>query len=175
MVRVPTVTSEGNIEEAPNMSLLDLVVDTNFRSQPIGRVVVFPGAYDRGYVVKSTIEELKIRSFLKMYYFAHFSVLSLGFLLTYGSSTMLAYALGRPAKHFVRDLAISFGISTLVLGFPYLSLRRLYKNSFLSFVSVDDEVVMPVEGARQQLRFVIGGICVLVLVAVMLGIIFLLK
>jgi hypothetical protein len=157
------------------MSLLDLAVDTNFKSQPIGRVVVFPGMYDRGYVVKSTTEELKIRCFLKMYYFAHFSVLLLGSLFTYTSSMTLAYALGRPAKHFVRDVAISFGISSLVLGFPYLSLRRLYKNSFLSFVSVEDAVVMPVEGTRQRQRFVIGGICVLVLVAVMLGIIFLPK
>jgi hypothetical protein len=155
------------------MSLLDLVVNDNFKNQPSGRVVVFPGATDRGYVVRSVAEERKIRCFLKMYYFAHLSVLLLGSLFAYQSSMAIAYALGRPAKHFVRDVAISFGISSLVLGFPYLSLRRLYKNSFLSFVSVEDEVLMPVKGTRQQL--VIRGICILALVTLVLGIIFLLK
>ena len=55
------------------MALLDSIVSANFRSENTGRVVVFPGdRRHRGYLVKSPAEELKIRSFLKMFYGAHF-------------------------------------------------------------------------------------------------------
>ena len=61
------------------MSLLDSIVGRSFRDEKAGRVVVFTGdRRNRGYVVKSESEELKIRSFLKMFYFAHFSILTLG-------------------------------------------------------------------------------------------------
>lgn len=64
------------------MALLDSIVGASFRDEKAGRVVVFSG--DRrthGYVVRSASEELKIKSFLKMFYFAHFSILLLGYLL----------------------------------------------------------------------------------------------
>jgi hypothetical protein len=57
-------------ENRIHMALLDFIVDANFRSEAVGRVVVFPGdRRHRGYVVKSQAEELKIRSFLRMFYY----------------------------------------------------------------------------------------------------------
>jgi len=65
------------------MGLLDLLIDSCFSEEKAGRVVIFPGGRRHwGYLLKSAAEELKIRSFLKMFYFAQFSMLLLGFFLT---------------------------------------------------------------------------------------------
>jgi len=70
-------------EEIPDMALLDSIVDGYFRNDKAGRVVIFPRrCASRGYVIKSPAEELKIRSFLKMFYFAHLSILLLRFFLS---------------------------------------------------------------------------------------------
>jgi|ERR1700687_1427649 len=123
------------------MALLDLIVSATFRNEAAGRVVVFPmGRSKRGYVVRSASEEQKIRSFLKMFYFAHFSILLLGYLLASEWSRELSYALGRPAEHLFRTAGISLGIYSLVVGIPYWLLWRSYKKAFLSFISPQDEV-----------------------------------
>jgi hypothetical protein len=125
------------------MALLDLIVNGYFRNEKAGRVVVFPRRYRyRGYLVKSAAEEQKIRSFLRMFYFAHFSILLLGYFLAYVLSMELCYALGRPAGHLIRTGAIFLGIYLFVVGVPYWLLWRSYKKEFVSFVSVEDEVVL---------------------------------
>ena len=137
--------------ENKRMGLLDFIVARSFRDEKAGRVVVFTGDR-RGYVVKSGSEELKIRSFLKMFYFAHFSIFLLGMLVANGWSTFLINidAFGRPAAHLVRSLGIYLGIYSLVVLAPYFLLWRSYKKGRLSFVSPQDEVLVSGKsGARQ--------------------------
>jgi hypothetical protein len=73
----------GNLhKEGKPMGFLDSLVGRSFPDEQGARIVVFSGDRGtRGYVVRSEAEELKIRWFLKMFYFAHFSVLLLGMLL----------------------------------------------------------------------------------------------
>jgi hypothetical protein len=76
------------------MAFLDSIVGACFRDEEAGRVVVFSGDRPtRGYVVRSESEELKIRSFLKMFYFAHFSILLLGYSLASEWSRGIYHAL----------------------------------------------------------------------------------
>ncbi len=129
------------------MSLLDSIVSANFRSENAGRVVVFPGDRRlRGYLVKSPAEELKIRSFLKMFYAAHFSILFLGYFLGFDWSRQIYRALGRPEAHMFRAMCISSGTFLLVAGVPYFLLWSSYKKAFVNFVSPEDEVL--VSGGR---------------------------
>jgi hypothetical protein len=67
------------------VGLIDGLVNRSFRETPTGRVVVFSGdPRKRAYLVRSPAGEQKIRSFLKMFYFAHLSILALGILLSQG-------------------------------------------------------------------------------------------
>jgi hypothetical protein len=159
----------GLKEEIPDMALLDLVVDANFRSEPVGRVVIFPGLRrHRGYLVKSQDEELKIRSFLKMFYLAHFSILLLGYFLAFEWSRELSYSLGRQFS-FVFRIGITLGFCSFIVGIPYWLLLRSYKRALLSFVSVQDEVV--VSGRNVTWRHWVVGIALVILLS--LGAIFL--
>lgn len=91
------------------MGVLDAFVRGAFRDEPAGRVVVFRGGRrNRGYVVRSEAEELKIKSFLKMFYFAHFYILILGMMLANAWSTFVIHleGRGRPAGHMVRNMSI---------------------------------------------------------------------
>jgi len=101
------------------MALLESIVGACFRDEKAGRVVVFPGdRRTRGYVVRSESEELRTRSFLKMFYFAHFSILLLGYFLASEWSREIYRALGRPEAHFFRAMCISLGVYFLVAGSP---------------------------------------------------------
>jgi hypothetical protein len=125
------------------MGFLDSVVGPCFRDQEAGRVVVFTGdRRNRGYLVKSVDEELKIRSFLKIFFSAQVSILLLGYFLGAEWSRELAYALGRPAAHLLRNSCIFLGIYALVVGLPYFLLWRPYQKARLSFVSAQDEVLV---------------------------------
>ncbi len=74
-----------------------------------GRVVVFPGdRRNRGYVVKSESKESRIRSFLKMFFYAHISILLLGNFLAMEWSRELNHALGRPTAHLYRADPLHF-------------------------------------------------------------------
>lgn len=140
-------------EEKNHMGLLDTVVSKAFRDEQAGRVVVFSGdRRNRGYLVRSEAEELKIKSFLKMFYFAHFYILILGIMLSNTWSTFVIHlgGLGRPAAHMVRSMGIAFGVYCLVVGVPYLLLWRSFKKAKLSFVSAQDEVVVSNSADRQQ-------------------------
>jgi hypothetical protein len=137
------------------MALLDSIVGACFRDEKAGRVVVFSGdRRTRGYIVRSESEELKIRSFLKMFYFAHFSILFLGYFLGFEWSRQIYRALGRPEAHMFRAMCISLGVYLLVAGVPYFLLWRSYKKAFVSFVSPEDEVLVSGRRAGRQRNFV---------------------
>jgi hypothetical protein len=144
------------------MALLDAMVSAYFRSEKAGRVVVFPGdRRHRGYVVKSQAEEQKIRSFLKMFLCAHASILVLGYLLAYGWSHEIVYALGRPALHIYRTIGIFAGIYSVVAGLPYFILWRSYKKAFVNFVSAEDEVLVSGRLGGRQYILIAAGLIVL--------------
>ena len=135
------------------MGLLDSVVGRAFRDEKAGRVVVFSGdRRKRGYLVKSEADELKIRSFLKIFTIAQCSILGLGMLVANAWSTFLIHidSFGRPAAHLLRVGGIFLGIYSLVVLTPYFFLWRSYKKALLTFVSVQDEVVVSGRSAGRQ-------------------------
>jgi len=151
------------------MPLLDSIVSANFRSENAGRVVVFPGdRRHRGYLVKSPADELKIRSFLKMFYGAHFSILFLGYFLASEWSRDIYHVLGRPEAHMFRAICISVGVYFLVAGLPYFLLWRSYKKAFVSFVSPEDEVL--VSGGRAARPRIFAFIAAAALILLALGV-----
>ena len=105
------------------MGLLNSLVGRCFRDDKAGRVVVFPNdRRNRGYLVKSVGEELKIASFIKMFFFAHLSIFILGYFVVYEWARWLVYDLGSPAAHVFRAACIFLGSYILVVGLPYLVL-----------------------------------------------------
>lgn len=155
------------------MAFLDLIVDGKFRRESAGLVVVFPGGRRHlGYLVKSATEELKIRSFLKMFYFAHVSILSLGYLLAVGLSRELSYALGR-RETFVFRIGATLGMYSLVAGVPDWLLWRSYKKGSLSFVSVEDAVV--VSGKNAGRHWILSAGLFAVILLLLLGIMLLIR
>ncbi len=157
------------------MALLDFLVDANFRTEKAGRVVVFSGdRRGRGYVVRSQADELKIRSFLKMFYYAHFSIQFLGFLLASAWAHDIYTGLGRPAEHLYRAMGIAFGVYFLVAGVPYLLLWRSYKKAFVSFISPQDEVLLSGKRPRQQQVLLAVGMIVFT-IAILLGVLLLIR
>jgi hypothetical protein len=127
------------------MGLLDAAVDKAFCEENARRVVVFRGgSRNRGYVVKSESEEAKIRSFLKMFYFAEYAIALFGSSLAFAWSTFFANleSLGKPEEHLFRTGYIYFGINALLVGIPSWLLWRSYKKSCLSFVAGGEEVVV---------------------------------
>jgi hypothetical protein len=157
------------------MGLLDAIVAPCFRDEKAGRVVVFYGdRRNRGYLVRSEVEEQKIRSFLKMFFCAHASILLLGGLLASGWSTDLRRVLDRQAAHALRAEGIFLGIYLLVVGVPYFLVWRSYKKSFVSFISPQDEVVVSGKRPRQQHVLLAVGMIVFA-VAILLGVILLIR
>jgi hypothetical protein len=143
------------------MVFLDSIIAKNFRNEKNGRVVVFPGdRRRRGYIVRSEAEEQKIKSFLKMFYFAHFSIFILGYFLASGWSMELIHTLGRPAQHLFRTMGISVGIFALVAGLPYFFLWRSYKKACFSFVSAQDEVLVSGKSQGTSVRILIADVLI---------------
>jgi hypothetical protein len=151
------------------MSLFDSMVGRAFRNEKAGRVVVFTGdRRNRGYVVKSESEELKIRSFLKMFYFAHLSILLLGMQVANAWSTFIVHirAFGHP--DLLRSEGIYLGIYSLVVGLPYFLLWRSYKKALVNFVSAQDEVLVSGKSAGRQTWIALAALTALALVALAL-------
>jgi len=156
------------------MGFLDAVVGQAFRDEKAGRVVVFTGdRRNRGYVVRSEAEELKIKSFLKMFYFAHFSLLLLGNLLAYAWSIFFVdvHAFGRASEHIVRIFAIFLGTNCLLVWIPDFLLWRSYRRSLPNFVSADDAVsVSGGLSAQQKLArraLIVVGITIVMLAGIL--------
>ena len=151
------------------MGLINYIVGNQFRNEKAGRVIVFPGdRRGRGYLVKSEAEESKIRAFLKMFYFAHLSILMLGNFLAMEWSTGLNHELGIRTLHFYKAMGIAVGIYCIVVGVPYLLLWRSYKKEFPVFTSGLDEVVIWGNSPGQKTLIYIGaGVAAL---AILLGV-----
>jgi hypothetical protein len=151
------------------MGLLDSVVSSSFRDEKAGRVVVFSGdRQSRGYIVRSDAEELKIKSFLKMFYFAQFYILAVGMMLANSWSGFFVHleGMGRPIEHMVRNIGVALAVYGVVTGLPYFFLWRFYKKALPSFVSTLDEVEISGQSKRQQqskLVLVIMGLALLVI------------
>jgi hypothetical protein len=153
------------------MGILSGIVDPCFRDDKTGRVVVFPGdGRKRGYLVKSGADEQKIRAFLQMFYSAHFAIFALGYFLAseWSRDIYHLHLLGNPADHLLRSGMISVGVFLVVVGLPYLLLWRSYKNTRMSFVSAEDEILVTVGGPRQSRQWqflaiglVIAGLAIL--------------
>jgi hypothetical protein len=160
------------------MGLLDSMVGGAFRDEKAGRVVVFSGdRRNRGYLVRSAADELKIRSFLKMFYFAHFSIVLLGMAVANAWTTFFIniHGFGDPAAHLFRTVSISLGIYGLLVGVPYFLLWRSYKKSLFNFVSVQDEVLISGNSAGRQSWGVIAGRIALGTLILSGGILFLIR
>lgn len=154
------------------MGFLDAVVGPSFRDDKAGRVVVFTGdRRNRGYLVRSQTEELKIKEFLKMFCFAQFAILWLGMLLSTAWSTDITNALGRPAAHILRTSCIFLGVYSLVVVFPILLLWRSFKKARFNFVSPQDEVLVSSKRPKSQLTPMAVGlfaVSILILLGIML-------
>jgi len=151
------------------MGLINYIVGDQFRNEKAGRVIVFPGdRRGRGYLVRSEAEESRIRAFLKMFYFAHLSILMLGNFLAMGCSTVLNHELGIRALHFYKAMGIALGIYCIIVGLPYWLLWRSYKKEFPVFTSGLDEVVISGISPGQKNRIYVGaGVIVL---AILMGV-----
>jgi hypothetical protein len=126
------------------MGLIDYAVERSFRNEKAGRVVVLSGVgKGRGYLIRSTSEEQRIRAFLRMYFFAQFSIQMLGTLLVCGWIGTLGGATDRPSleRELVRG-GIFLAAYVLVVGLPFGFLWRSYKKAVVSFVSPQDEVAV---------------------------------
>jgi hypothetical protein len=152
------------------MGLLDSIVGKSFRNENAGRVVVFTGdRRHRGYVLKSASDEPKIRSFLKMFYFAHFCILLMGMMLANAWSTFFVnlHEFGSPAGHILRTSGIYLGIYSVVVGIPYFLLWRSYKKAQLTFVSVEDEVLVSGKNQGRLPWLALAGLTLLLLAGLM--------
>jgi hypothetical protein len=154
------------------MGLIDALVNRSFRETPSGRAVVFSGdPRKRGYLVRSPADEQKIRSFLKMFYFAHLSIVVLGVLLAQGCASWFAYgAYDRPAHHLLGSVSIFVAIYCLVVGLPYALLWRAYKRALPSFTDPADEVSLTGTNAPggQRIVLAVAGFALLILAAIVL-------
>jgi hypothetical protein len=145
-------------ENRISMGLIDYVMAAYFRDEKSGRVVVFPGdRRSRGYLIRSQAQESQIRSFLKMFFFAHILILILGNFLATEWSRELNHAVGRPVLHLYRAMGNAAVIYSIVVGIPYLLLWRSYKKARVSFTSAQDEVLVSGKPPGQQTRILIAA------------------
>jgi hypothetical protein len=154
------------------MGLIDAIVARSFRETQAGRVVVFSGdPRKRGYLVRSLAEEQKIRSFLKMFYFAHVYILVFGVMLSQVCALWLARGeFDRPAHHLLGSASIFLAIYCLVVGLPYALLWRAYKRELTSFVAATDEVSLTGTKAagRPWIVLAVVGFALLILAVILL-------
>jgi hypothetical protein len=153
------------------MGLIDAVVDRSFRDTQAGRVVVFSGdPRKRGYLVRSLAEEQKIRSFLKMFYFAHLYILAFGTMLAQGWALWFTHgSFDRPAHHLLGSVSIFLAIYCLVVGLPYVLLWRAYKRALTTFSVAADEVPLTGTNApgRQWILPAVVGFALLILAVIL--------
>src|ERR1700732_4470071 len=153
------------------MGLIDAIVDRSFRETQAGRVVVFSGdPRKRAYLVRSLAEEQKIRSFLKMFYFAHLYILAFGTMLSQGWALWLTHgSYDRPAHHLLGSVSIFLAIYCLVVGLPYVLLWRAYKRALPRFTAPEDEVSLTGANApgRQWIPLAVVGFALLILAVIL--------
>jgi hypothetical protein len=153
------------------MGLIEAMVSRSFRDTPAGRVVVFSGdSRKRGYLVRPPAEEQKIRSFLKMFYFAHLYILVFGVMLSQiCASWFINGSLDRPAHRLLASVSIFVVTYCLVVGLPYALLWRAYKRALTSFTAATDEVSLTgtIAPGRQWILLAVAGFALLILAAIL--------
>jgi len=156
------------------MGLLDSIASRSFRDDPVGRVVVFGGGVrGRGYLVKSKADELKIKSFIKMFIFAELSIQMLGLWLTLAWIGQYSDARDR-AAHLLRAICVFAGVYSVIVILPLLLLWRSYKKERFSFVSAEDEVLVTSKRPRDQQFFQVVAL-IAIAILVLIGVIFLIR
>jgi len=158
------------------MGLLDIIANRSFRDDPAGRVVVFGGGLrNRGYLVRSKTDELKIRSFIKMFSFAEISIQLLGTLSATAWLGTFSHASGRLAEQAFRAICIYLGFYSLVAVLPILLLWRAYRRERFCFVSPEDEVLVTSEPPRDQRFFRIAALVAISILILMGAVFFLVR
>jgi hypothetical protein len=156
------------------MGLIEYLVSRSFRDEKAGRVVVFKGVgRARGYLVGSQGEELRIRAFLRMYFFAALSIQMLGILVVCAWMAYLSDAMGRPSLE--RELTrggIFLAAYALLVGLPLLCVWRAFPKALPSFVAPGNEVAVSRRPMDHTQRLFLGA--ALALATLVLAIIFLL-
>ncbi|HVN45793.1 MAG TPA: hypothetical protein VMT66_11230 [Steroidobacteraceae bacterium] len=149
------------------MRFVDLLVNRSFRNDPAGRVVVFDGVgHGRGYRLRSTEDELRIRAFLRMYVFAELAIQLLGTLLVAAWLSSVFGATGRPTLE--RELLRGGFFLTayaLVVGLPFFLMWRAYRQAALSFVSPADAVAVSWQPMDRTQRIALTVLVLLALAA----------
>ncbi len=136
------------------MGFFDRAIDTFFRDQAGGRVVILNiMGRRRGYRVASAAEEAKLRAFLTMFLFAQTSIQLLGLFATFGWLDLRG-AWGRAVRWSdllapAAEILIAYGVFVIL---PLIFLWRAYRRALESFVALDDEVplsALPLRGAAR--------------------------
>jgi len=152
------------------MGLLEAIVNRSFRETASGRAVVFPGdSQKQGYLVRTAAEEQKVRSFLKLFFFAHLYLLVFGVLLSNICASWLVEKLfDRPARHMLAVMAISLAVYAAIFGVPYFFLWRTYKRALTGFTDTADAVSLTGASAPQRswVLLAVIGFALLVLAAI---------
>ncbi len=147
------------------MGLLDSLVETNFRDDPVGRVVVVPGGRQhRGYLVKSAGDERKLRAFFKIFYLAQFSILFLAYCVVSEAAREISGAIGKPSLWSLTGFVLL--IYVVVAGVPYVLLWKTYKKALFSFVEPGDEVGVTSKSRWKKQWIVVVGVSALILAIV---------
>ena len=126
------------------MGFIDLLVNRSFRDEQAGRVVVFDGiGRGRGYLLRSTGDEQRIRAFLRMYVSAELAIQLLGTLLVAAWLSSVFGSAGRPTleRELMRG-GFFLAAYALVVGLPFLLMWRAYRQAVPSFVAPADAVAV---------------------------------
>lgn len=157
------------------MSFLDVAVAPAFRDEQAGRVVVpFGLRRRRGYLVRSSADEHKIRAFLKLFVFAQMTIQTLGMLAAFGVANVGRQWNQATTLHDVIVMALSFVVAYALLAvLPLVLLFATYRRALASFFSAQDEVPVgpaPLAQARRLLIAAIAGITLLLALGIWLAI-----
>jgi hypothetical protein len=157
------------------MSFLDVAVAPAFRDEAAGRVVVPIGLRRRrGYLVRSSADEHRIRAFLKLFLFAQMAIQTLGMLAAFGVTNLGRQWNQAATAHDVIVMVVSFVVAYGLLAIlPLVLLFATYRRALSSFFSAQDEVAVgpaPMAQARWLLVATMLGITLLLAIGVWLAI-----
>ncbi|MBV8145382.1 MAG: hypothetical protein JO184_10285 [Gammaproteobacteria bacterium] len=151
------------------MGFIDVLVNRSFRNDQQGRVVVFDGVgQGRGYLLRSTADEQRIRAFLRMYVFAELAIQLLGTLLVAAWLSSVFGATGRPTveRELLRG-GFFLAAYTVVVGVPFYLMWRAYRQAVPSFVSAADAVAVSWQPMDRTQRIALTLLVLLALAAVL--------
>jgi hypothetical protein len=157
------------------MSFLDVALAPAFRDEPAGRVVVPLGLRRRrGYLIRSSADEQKIRAFLKLFLFAQMTLQTLGMLAAFGLTNVGRQWNAAENAHDVIVMIVSFVVAYGLLAvLPLVLLFALYRRALASFFAAEDEVAVgpaPLTQARRYLFSAVFGVTLLLALGIWLAI-----